>query len=412
MRESERESLFDGIIDRTGTSCFKWDFRRDVFGKEDIIPMWIADMDFMAPQVVIDAFKKRVEHGVYGYTGKCDGFFEAIIEWEKQRHGWEIERKWLATCPGVVSGINTCIQAFTHPGEKIIIQTPVYHPFFDAVVMNGRQLVLNPLKITNHRYEIDYEDLRQKIDKQTKMLIFCSPHNPVGRVWEYEELQKLAEICVENQIILISDEIHQDIVYKGHKHIPIASVDVSGNGMLLPIRDWTVTLTAPSKTFNIAGLLSSVAVIPNEKLRNAFEFRLSANGIGIGNIFGNLGLETAYRYGAPWLDELIDYLDENITFTLDYINSEIPSIKTFRPDGTFLLWLDCEAISKEDGALRRWFIEEAKVGLDCGTVFGPGGEHHMRMNVGCQRETLHRALEQIKKALSDKTDVDFCKFTR
>jgi len=394
------EEPFDACISREGTSSVKWDLRQEVFGKRDVLPLWIADMDIRCPQPIIEAFKKRVEHGVFGYTAKMDAFFDAIIGWEKRRHGWEVDKAWINTCPGIVSGINTAIQAFSQPGDKVIIQPPVYHPFYDAVVGNGRQLVFNPLKKESGRFTMDFEDLEKKIDDRTKILILCSPHNPVGRVWTRDELERLAKICLNKGVLILSDEIHQDIVFSPHSHIPLASLTADARGNPLPIGERTITFIAPSKTFNIAGLVTSGVIIPNRRLFAEFEYRIKANGIGIGNAFGVLGLEVAYNEGEEWLNRLLPYLEANIDYTLAFLETQAPQIKCVKPDGTFLLWLDCEGLGKDDSCLRNWFVEKASLGLDAGAVFGPGGEKHMRLNIGCPRSTLAEALNRLKTALS------------
>ncbi|MDD8040482.1 MAG: PatB family C-S lyase [Thermotogota bacterium] len=405
------EESFDTFISREGTSSVKWDLRQEVFGKRDVLPLWIADMDVRCPQPIIEAFKKRVDHGIFGYTGKTASFYDAIIGWEKRRHGWPVKREWISCCPGIVSGINTAIQAFSQPGDKVIIQPPVYHPFYDAVIGNGRQLVFNPLKKESGRFTIDFEDLEKKIDDRTKILILCSPHNPVGRVWTADELEKLAKICIRKDVIVLSDEIHQDIVYAPHRHIPIASLTTDAQGSPLPIGERTITFIAPSKTFNIAGLASSAVIIPNKRLFVEFEHRLNANGLGMGNVFGILGLEVAYNEGEEWLSRLLPYLEENIDFTLKALEESIPQIKSQKPDGTFLLWFDCETLGKDDLCLRNWFIEKASLGLDSGVVFGPGGEQHMRFNIGCPRRTLVEALDRLKTALAEEKPASGFHFT-
>lgn len=384
---------FDKIIERKNTNCVKWDFVDNYLGEKDVLPMWVADMDFPSPKPVIDAIKKRAEHEVYGYTDRSEAYYQSMIDWMLERHDWEIKKEWIAFIPGVVPAINMAVLAFTQPGDKIIVQSPVYFPFFAAVENNKRKLVNNQLKLENDRYVMDFEDLEKKIDSKVKMLILCSPHNPVGRVWTKDELIRLGEICLKNNIIILSDEIHSDIVYKGSKHIPIASISEE-------FAQNTITCIAPSKTFNVAGLATSNVIIPNEELLAKFNQMIENIHIGMTNIFGAVALEAAYTYGKEWLDELLVYLLGNTHYAINFIEDRIPKIKVIKPEGTYLLWLDCRELGMKQNELNQFMLKKAKVALSDGSVFGPGGRGFLRMNIGCPRVILKEGLERIERAVN------------
>ena len=383
---------FDKVIDRKNTNSMKWDHVKSVFGDEDILPMWVADMDFSAPPPVIEALKKKAGIGIYGYPKRPRAYYEAIINWVQKRHEWEIKKEWLSYSPGVVAGINLLILALTQSGEKVIIQPPVYYPFYFCIQNNGRQISENPLKLIDGRYRMDFDDLANRADERTRMMILCSPHNPVGRIWEREELLKVGEFCFENDIILISDEIHSDLVYPGHKHIPAATVseEVTQN---------TITCIAPSKTFNLAGLKSSVIIIPNQAYRRDYNNMLNNIGVGMDNIFGMAALESAYRYGEDWLEELLEYLSQNLNFLMEYVNEKIPDVGVIKPEATYLVWLDFRALGLDRQGLMDLMTKKAKVWLDDGPIFGPGGEGFQRMNIACPRATLENGLKRIESAV-------------
>ena len=386
---------FDTKIDRKNTNSIKWDFTEEFFGEEDLLPMWVADMDFKAPIEVINKIEERAEHGVYGYTSKPDSFYESIINWLDKRHNWKINKKSIMITPGVVPGINLSIMAYTEPKDKIIIQSPVYFPFFDAVKENDRTLINNPLKKENGKYKIDYEDLKSKIDEDTKMIILCNPHNPVGRVWSKEELKELADICIENDIIVLSDEIHSDIIYEGSKHTPIASISEE-------MAERTITFMAPSKTFNVAGLSTAMTIIENKKMRKQFNKMLNKLHLSLTNVFGIVGLEACYKYGEDWLEDLKKYLQNNIDYTINFIEENIPEIKVNKPEGTFLMWLDFSGLSLSEDEIDKLLLKDAKVALNKGKTFGKGGEYHRRLNIGCPLETLKEALNRMEKAINKK----------
>ena len=383
---------FDEYVERRNTKSVKWDGMKEVFGTEDALPMWVADMDFLSPPEVVNALIERAKHGVYGYTLKDEGFYNSLINWVKKRHNWEIERKWIVATPGVVSAISLAILAFTKPSDEIILQPPVYYPFFRVVSGLGRKIVYNPLKFENGRYTIDFDDLERKINGKTKMLILCSPQNPTGRVWTEEELSKLGNICKRNDILIASDEIHADIVYKEYKHTPIASLNDFANN--------TITFMAPSKTFNVAGLNTAMTIIPNEELLKSFSMMLENMGLGIGNVFGITASQAAYENGEEWLDALLDYLKENLEFLKSFVAERMPQVKVVEPEGTYLVWMDFRSLNMSDEELRTFMLEKAKVALDDGYIFGPGGSGFQRINIATPRKLLKEGLERMEKALN------------
>lgn len=383
---------FDEVVEREGTHCIKWDYLKEIFGTDDVLPMWVADMDFLSPSPVIDAVKRRADHGVFGYTGAPESLYESFIDWMGNRHGWEIKRDWVLLSPGIVPAINFAVMALTSPGERIIIQTPVYPPFHDAIIKNGRSIVKSPLKMEDGRFVMDFQSLEMELKKGAKMVILCNPHNPVGRVWSRSELIRFGELCIKYNAVIVSDEIHCDIVYGGSKHIPIASISEE-------FAQNTITCTAPSKTFNIAGLSSSAVIIPNHHLRSSFSNFISRLGIGSGNIFGLTAFEAAYKNGGEWLDELLSYLEGNIGLIQRYLDEKIVKIKAARPEGTYLMWLDCRDLNLSQEKLKEFMINEARVGLNDGTEYGVEGEGYMRLNFACPRQVLEEGLKRMEKAV-------------
>lgn len=384
---------FDEPFDRKNTSCIKWDYNTMIFGKEDVLPMWVADMDFSAPEPVVKALIERAKHGAYGYTAKPPELYNALIRWMEKRHNWEIEKENLVFTPGVVPALSLAISAFTNPGDKIIVQPPVYYPFFDVIRYNGRTIVYNELKEVDGRYVMDLEDFKNQIDERVKMFILCSPHNPVGRVWTETELRRVAEICLENDILIISDEIHCDLAFSDYTHIPLASLSDD-------IAQKTLTFTAPSKTFNIAGLALSFGVISNEKLLEEYKIMVERMELKISNIFGIVACEAAYKYGEEWLDQLMEYLEANANYLMEFCKERIPQIRPISPEGTYLMWLDCKKMGLDDNDLKRFMIETARVGLNHGPDFGPGGSGFQRINIACPRATLKEGLERIAAAVN------------
>ncbi len=383
---------FDQIIDRSQSHAVKYDFREAYFGKKDLIPLWVADMDFATPDFIRKAVSERAQHEIYGYSLKPDSYFLSIQKWLKNRHEWEIEKENISFSPGVVPGLVISILALTNPGDKIIVQTPVYFPFFISIEGNEREMLINPLKENQGYYEMDFEDLKSKIDDQTKMILLSSPHNPVGRVWKKEELEELVSICVEKNIIIVSDEIHADLIFPPHKHIPIASLSEAA-------RQQTLTFMAPSKTFNIAGLSSSFAVIENKDFLKKYNNLLSSYHLFHGNVFGNVATEAAYENGTDWLEQMLAYTEKNIDFITNFLAENIAQIHFRKPEGTYLLWLDFSALELDDQSLKDFLINQAGIGLNQGIIFGENGSGFMRMNVACPLSLIEKALMQLQRAV-------------
>ncbi|HER24917.1 MAG TPA: pyridoxal phosphate-dependent aminotransferase [Candidatus Atribacteria bacterium] len=385
---------FDKVIDRTNYHSVKWDELDTIFGAKDILPMWVADMEFRSPKPVIEAIRKAAEHGIYGYTSRPDSYYQAIIGWMEKRHHWKVKKDWLAFSPGVVPALSFIIRAFTEPGDKVVIQPPVYYPFFRVIENNGCHVVNNPLKFGNKKYFMDYDDLERKVsDPRVKLLILCSPHNPVGRVWQKEELIILGEICIKHNIMVVSDEIHADILFKGHKHTPFAKISPA-------YAHNSITCTAPSKTFNLAGLQTSTIIIPNKKYYKIYQNILDSLTLNENNVFGLVALESAFRYGEEWLEQLLTYLKTNLEFLSRYFRENIPKIKVIKPEGTYLIWLDCRQLGLNVQDLNNLMINKAKVALDDGCWFGIGGEGFMRINIACPRSMLEEGLKRIERAVN------------
>ena len=386
---------FDTVIDRRNTDCAKWDGMKPLFGTNDLLPMWVADMDFKAPSEVIEALRERVDHGIFGYTRRFEPYREAIAGWFLRRHGWEIRTEWIRHAPGVVPALAASIMAFTQPGEGILVQPPVYYPFFSTIKGRGRTVVENPLKLINGRFEMDFDDLEKKLDNSAIKLVFlCSPHNPVGRVWSREELEKFGEICAARGVVVVSDEIHCDILYKGAKHTPLASISDA-------MRESTITSVAPSKTFNIAGLATAAIIIPSKRLRDNYQSVIDFVNIDGGNVFGTTALEAAYAKGDAWLDALLVYLEGNLNFIENFLAERLPSISLLGPEGTYVPLLDCRSLNLSGPELERLLVENGKVALDGGHWFGTGGDGFVRINIATPRALLKEGMERIEKALKD-----------
>ena len=384
---------FETIIDRTNSDSVKLERLKSYFGRDDLIPLWVADMDFKSPPAVIDALKERVAHGLFGYTIAPEAWYQSIIHWLLRRYKWEVEKGEINFVPGVVKGFAFAIDAFTDKGDKIIIQPPVYHPFRLVTQSLGREVVNNPLIVKDHHFEMDFDGLRAIIaENNCKMLILCNPHNPGGRVWSADELRTLAEICCENEIMVVSDEIHSDLALPGYRHTPFATVSPEAEKISL-------TLMAPSKTFNIAGIVSSFAVIPNKVIRERYLGYLEPRELTQGTLFAYTATTAAYDKCDEWLFELIEYVQGNIDYVNNYFIENIPQIKVMLPEASFLIWLDCTALHLSQAELVKFFVEQAKLALNDGTMFGPGGEGYMRLNVGTPRKVLEQALNNLKKAI-------------
>ncbi len=385
---------FETIIDRTIKNSVKWTLMKQITGYDDLIPLWVADMDFACPPPVVEAIKERAAHPIFGYTTPSEGYHSGLIKWMDKRHGWKgVEKDWILWTPGVVAGFSIAIQAYSQPGDKVVVQPPVYYPFMNQILGTGRQIVENPLKIVDGYYEMDFEDLAEKIDDRTKMIVLCSPQNPVSRVWKREELEKLAAICKEKDIIIVSDEIHNDLILGDIKHTPTAIV--SEDAM-----QRTITLVAPSKTFNLAGLTNANAIIPNKKLRDDFQ-ALVRKGSGHSNIFGMVAQDAAYNHGEAWLEELLTYLRGNLKYLEEFLAEKIPGFKLYPLEGTYLAWVDCSSLSLNDKELSDFMLQKAKLWLDDGTLFGTGGSMFMRINLACPRSTLKQALKNLEKAVNE-----------
>lgn len=384
---------FDTVPNRRGTNCFKYDFAREMGMPEDVLPLWVADMDFPTAPAVLERLHALAEHGIFGYTGVKDAYFSAVHNWYAQRFSWETQRSWLVTTPGVVFAIAIAIRAFTQKGDAILIQQPVYYPFANKVTENDRQLVVNPLVLKNGRYEMDFADMERKIvDYHVKMLLLCSPHNPVGRVWTKEELLRVGEICQKHGVLVVSDEIHADFTYAGHTHRVFASVKSE-------FADFTITCTAPSKTFNLAGLQNSNIFIPNRQLRHAYKKELSACGCGGTNCMGMAACQAAYEAGADWLEQLKQYLAGNLAYIRQFLREKLPDIALIEPEGTYLVWLDLRKLGLTEQQQRQLIVQDAKLWLDTGTLFGQDGEGFERINIACPRATIEQAMQRLEHAV-------------
>lgn len=385
---------FDVLVDRRNTDCVKWDGLKDIYGRDDILPLWIADMDFKSSPKIIEAIIDRAEHGVFGYPLDSMKIFQPFIEWNRRRNSLHIDEEWILTCPGIVTAFCLGILAYTKEGEKVMIQTPVYPPFHSGVKNNGRVLIENELMERDGYYTIDFEDFEKKIKHDNvKLFILCNPHNPIGRVWSKEELEKMADICLKHDVKIFSDEIHSDLIFPGNKFTSILSLDEK-------YRSITAAAVAPSKTFNIAGLSSSIVLIPGEDMRKRYEKISEGVAIGGLNIFGLTAMEAAYKYGEEWLEEALKYIEKNSDYMEGFIEENMPEVKYRKPEATYLGWLDFRKIFPSSKDLDVFLIDKAKVALNSGITFGKSGEGFVRINLGCPRSILIEALNRIKNALS------------
>ncbi|PPD57550.1 MalY/PatB family protein [Dehalogenimonas etheniformans] len=392
---------FDRLIDRTGTNCVKWDMRREVFGTDDLIPMWVADMDFAVAEPITAALRKRTAHPIYGYTSPSPSLIEAVVDRLRRKYNWKVNPEWVVFTPGVIPAIAAALKALIHPGDSVVINDPIYHPFWALVAGAGCRVAASPMKFEGGRYEMDFGDLKRLFSTphpgfmappQPKAKILCNPHNPVGRVYTPDEQRKIGEIAIDSGAIVISDEVHCELLFDGTKHTPFATLSEE-------FAQNSITCMSASKTFNLAGLAASVIIIPNAHLRADFQ-TARAGIMPQPDSMALAALEAAFRDGDEWLQQLLAYLQGNLDFLVDFFEKRIPKIKVVRPQGTYLVWLDCRGLGLDSKALRNFFIHQARVGLDEGCRFGPHGEGFMRMNIACPRSTLEEALTRIEKAVN------------
>lgn len=385
---------FNEIIDRKGTDSLKYDFAVERGLPKDVLPLWVADMDFSVEDHIKEALIKAAEHAIFGYSDTKDDYFEVLSSWYERRFFWKVKKEWLVKTPGVVFAIAMAIQALTKENEAIIIQEPVYYPFSSTIRANNRKLVINNLVLKKDKYHIDFVDFEKKIvENNVKLFILCSPHNPVGRVWTREELQKLANICLKHKVYIFSDEIHSDLVYEKDTHTIFANLGKD-------VEDSCIVATAPSKTFNIAGLQVSNIWIANEKMRDAFKEAIDRAGYSQLNNMGLIATKAAYKYGEEWLEELKIYLKSNIDFVREFLKDKLPNIKLMEPEGTYLLWLDCRELGLSEKERQGLIQNKAKLWLDTGTMFGKAGAGFERMNIACPRKTLEEAMNRLKEAIN------------
>ncbi|MGD6817392.1 MalY/PatB family protein [Metabacillus sp. 84] len=388
-------NLFDEVIQRRKTNSVKWDLTKEIFGTSDVLPMWVADMDFKAPEPVLEALKDRVDHGVFGYSSIGDSTKHAIISWLEERNSWTIASESILFSPGIVTALSLAIQTYTKPGEKVLLQSPVYTPFFDMVKRNDRTVVNSELLLNEGLYSIDFDDLEKKMaDPEVKLMLLCNPHNPGGRSWKADELAKIADLCVGHDVLMVSDEIHSDLMLFGNQHVPFASISEEAASL-------TITCLAPSKTFNLAGLQASVMVIENESLRRKMDETLHKQGFFTLNAFGISAMEAAYRHGSHWLNELTLYLEKNMEYAINYLNSEVKGVKAIKPDASYLLWIDCRELGLDDKEIKRLLLHKGKIALEEGSKYGPGGKGFVRLNAGCPFETLKDGLSRVKAAFAE-----------
>lgn len=385
---------FDRIIDRTGTSSVKYDLRGKVFGREDVLPMWVADMDFPVADFILEAMRKRLEHPLLGYTFRSDRFAGSVSSWLERRHGWKVENAAINFSPGIVPALNMCVLEFTDPGDKVVVQPPVYFPFFSAVSNHGRELVHNQLVKQENYYTMDLDLLEKQFAGGAKLFFLCNPHNPVGRAWTREELREVADLCVKYQVMVISDEIHSDLLLFGNRHTPLASLGEDIAGL-------TLTCMAPSKSFNLAGMYTSVMIATEPGVMKRYAKVLDAVHVGGDNILGQVALEAAYTHGEEWLGQLNDYLEGNFTAFTSVLQAAFPELLISPLEATYLAWLDFSFLQLDDEGLRKFIIHSAGLGLNDGPMFGPGGSQHQRLNLGTPRKILMEGAERLLEALKE-----------
>ncbi|SCY73047.1 MalY/PatB family protein [Alkaliphilus peptidifermentans] len=385
---------FDEVVNRVNTDSLKWDGIEERLGVKEkgLLPMWVADMDFKTPQPIRDAIHKKIEHGILGYAGGYDQYYQAIVRWMKKKHQWDIQKEWIVFGGNVVSTLSRIIRTFTNPGDKIMIQSPVFATFFYVIQDNGRQVVNNPLKFNGETYEMDFDDLEKKLDEEVKLMILCSPHNPVGRVWNQEELIRLGELCIKNNTIIVSDEIHAEIVFSGNKHTSFATISET-------FSENSIICTSPHKAFNMAGLEISNTIIPNNQLRESFKRVLACDGINKPNLLGIAALQAAYTECEEWLNQMVGYCEENYQFLCKYLKENIPEVQAIKMEGTYLVWLNFNGLNLDNHILAEGLIKDGKLLLSQGHSFGEGGDGFVRMNIACPKATLQEALYRLNRTL-------------
>jgi len=383
---------FDKVIDRTGTSSVKYDLRKKIFGREDVLPMWVADMDFPVAGFILEAIRERLGHPVLGYTFRSEGFFSSVASWLHRKHGWKVDTGSIDFSPGIVPALNMCVLEFTDPGDMVVVQPPVYFPFFKAITNHGRRLVHNQLVKKDNHYTMDLDLLEEQFAAGARMFFLCNPHNPVGRAWTREELLPLAQLCVKYQVMVISDEIHSDLLLFGHRHIPFATLGDD-------IARLTLTCLAPSKSFNLAGLYTSVMIASDPAVKRRYEKILDAVHVGGDNILGQVALEAAYTHGDEWLGQLLVYLEENFKAFSSVLESSVPELQISPLEATYLAWLDFSFMQLDEEGLRRFIIHRAGLGLNDGPMFGPGGSQHQRLNIAAPRKILLEAADRLVEAV-------------
>lgn len=385
---------FNKIIDRSGSGDLKHEVLEERYGRGDLLPLWVADMDFETPQFITEALRRRLDHSLFGYTVEPKELWPTVIQWIKEHHQWDVRQEWLSYIPGIVKGIGMVVNVFVKEDEKVIIQPPVYHPFRLTPEGNNREVVYNPLRENAYgTYSMDFDNLEQVADEKCRLLILSNPHNPAGIVWDKETLARLAEFCFDRNIIVISDEIHCDMALWGNKHVPFATASEKA-------AQCSITFGAPSKTFNIAGIVSSYSIIPNDSIRQKFYSWLAANELNEAPLFSPIATIAAFKNGEEWRKEMLNYVEENIKFVEDFCHEKMPQIKPLRPQASFLVWLDCRALKLDHDALVDLFVNKARLAFNDGEMFGQGGQGFMRMNVGTPRPILKQALEQLHEALN------------
>ena len=379
---------FDKIIHRADTNCVKYDLRKKVFGNAEVLPMWVADMDFETPDFAREAVLHRAAHPIYGYHFKDDAYFQSVMGWLKRHHDWEVEQDWLFFTPGVVCGFMMAVMALTKPGDEVLIQSPVYPPFHHAASNHGRKLVYNPLKMNENGYAMDYELLEEQV-KTAKLVILCNPHNPVGRCWTREELTRFGQICVRNGVTVISDEIHCDLVLPGYKHTPFAAINDT-------FAQHTVTFHAASKTFNLAGFATSTAIVPNKHLRDLVSEYVHSMEADLGNIFGKVTTEAVMNQGDEWLEQLLQYVQGNVDYVSDFLTKKLPKVKFFKPQATYMMWLDFNGYGLSEEVMWQKMTQEAQLGFNRGKEFGVEGSNFFRVNLACPRSTVEEAMRRLE----------------